>query len=137
MRKGLRIRGNQEDTEVRNALFKFAKWLRSEYEFPIRVPVYLSDKIRILTQDKRSCTASFFAPYDKSAEPYIRIAVGDYKIIKRRYGRDNALASILSSLAHEIVHYRQWLNDEMFCEKQAVRQSGEMVRRYAKSVARP
>jgi hypothetical protein len=40
-REGLRIRCDKEvHPEVRRACLEFAKWLRNEFEFPIRVVVY-------------------------------------------------------------------------------------------------
>jgi hypothetical protein len=41
-RKGLRIRTEAGvHPEVKRACLEFAKWLRTEYNFPIRVVVYL------------------------------------------------------------------------------------------------
>ncbi|WP_157831116.1 MULTISPECIES: hypothetical protein [Bacillaceae] len=46
-------------------------------EFPIRVVVTDS---QLKTRDTRElASATFFAPYDKTVEPYIRIATGDYE----------------------------------------------------------
>jgi hypothetical protein len=108
-RTGLYIRGRRGEPEVRVALIKFARWLRSEYEFPIRVPVYLSPNKFIRTMHSDDVSASFFAPWDCNAEPYIRIATGYYKQLKEDHVRDNALSSFIISLSHEIVHYRQWV----------------------------
>jgi hypothetical protein len=41
LRTGLHIRGHRGHPEVRAALIRYAKWLRQNYEFPIRVPAYL------------------------------------------------------------------------------------------------
>ncbi|MFS0605303.1 hypothetical protein [Peribacillus frigoritolerans] len=49
----------------------------------------------------------FFAPYDKTVEPYIRIATGDYEESVSERGKNDALWAILSSMAHEIIHYQQ------------------------------
>ena len=43
-------------------------------------------------------------------EPYIRLAAGDYAALTAQRGKDNALASVLSCLAHELTHYYQWIN---------------------------
>ena len=106
-------------------------------EFPIRVPVYLSPEETIRTQSGERVSASFFAPYDKNVEPFIRIATGDYFGDKRKRGKDNALTSILFSFAHEVIHYEQWLADRELCEKEAVRGAGKLLRLYRKAVARP
>lgn len=54
-RQGLRIRCEQSvHLEVRRACLEFGKWLRQEFEFPIRVVVYLKKGYQIKSQsDKR------------------------------------------------------------------------------------
>src|SRR5262245_38380015 len=109
IRTGIRIRGARGNPHVRAALVRFARWLRREYEFPIRVPVYLFPSEQIITMHGDRVSASFFAPFDRRVEPFIRIATGDYPQRRREFGRDNALAAFLQSLAHELVHYQQWV----------------------------
>jgi hypothetical protein len=77
LRTGLHIRGQRGEIEVRQALFRFARWLRLNYKFSIRVPVYLSRRKFIRTMHGEEVSASFFAPWDLDIEPYIRIATGD------------------------------------------------------------
>src|SRR6187399_141877 len=101
-RSGLRICGGRVHREVREALIRYARWLRLRYEFPVRVPVYPQPTNMLRTRDGRSCSATFFAPFDRNVEPYIRIATGDYADAKRKLGRVNALAGILRSLSHEL-----------------------------------
>ncbi len=67
------------DPEVRRACIEFCKWLRSKYEFPMRVPIYLKDSVAIKAMDGEMVSATFLRPYDKYQEPYIRVAVGDYQ----------------------------------------------------------
>jgi len=51
-RSGLRFRFTPDvNTEVRGACLKFGKWLRKEYFFPIRVPVYVKGKKYIKAMD--------------------------------------------------------------------------------------
>lgn len=137
MRSGLYVRASKANPEVRKAVIRFARWLRRNYEFPVRVPVYLSDKANIITRDGEPVSASFFAPFDRSVEPYIRIATGDYIARQKKCGRDNALAAILCSLAHEIVHYQQWIQDKDLSEPEAVRGALRILRFYAKTVMHP
>ncbi len=136
-RVGLRIRGERGHPEVRDALVRFARWLRSEYEFPLRVPVYLSPREDLVKKDGSRVSASFFAPWDRTVEPFIRIATGDYLEYKAKNGRDNALASYLGSLAHEVVHYQQWIATGDMWERGVIRQASSMVKRYAQTVDRP
>ena len=136
-RTGLRIRGARGHPEVRAALIRYARWLRANYEFPIRVPVYLSPRDRITTVDGKKVTASFFAPFDSDAEPYIRIATGDYSSLRGQIGRDSSLAAFIASLSHEVIHYQQWLERGDVWERGVARKGVEMLRQYELTVDRP
>jgi hypothetical protein len=136
-RKGLRICGHRGNPVVRHALIKFARWLRTEFDFPLRVPVYLFPSDYVITREGRRASASFFAPYKRNVEPFIRIATGDYIALSKERGRDNALASFLCSLAHEIVHYRQWIETGDTWEKGVIAEARKIMEKYAKTVDRP
>jgi len=82
-------------------------------------------------------TASFFAPWDRRVEPYIRIATGDYLKLKEESGRDNALAAYLHSFAHEFVHYQQWVSTGETSERGVVRRAAGIVDRYAMTTDHP
>ena len=69
--------------------------------------------------------------------PYIRVATGDYRDLRRTRGRDNALAMYLGSFAHELVHYDQWLRGIDGHELGVVRRAHRLVDRYALDVDRP
>ena len=137
MRAGLYIRGNKVQEEVRLSVIRFARWLRLQSDFPIRVPVYLSPAEQILTRKGERVSAAFFAPFDRAVDPYIRVAAGDYGALRAKHGRDNALASILGSVAHEIVHYRQWCQGRKTSEREAVSGASRLVRAYAQCVPHP
>jgi len=137
VRSGLRIKGRKVSAEVRLAALRFAKWLRTRFQFPIRVPVYLSPNERIRTQSGKRVPACFFAPNDGDVEPFIRVATGDYALLRAKLGRDRALASILCSFAHEIIHYQQWRSKRPTCESEAVRGAAKLIRLYAKTVGHP
>jgi hypothetical protein len=136
-RKGLRIKGHRGHPEVSAALRRFAKWLRQEYDFPIRVPVYLDSHRRHVTIEGEEVTASFFAPDDPNVEPYIRIATGDYEDLVAEWGKNDALASYICSLAHEIIHYHQWLSDGSTSEEGIEEEAEAIMRRYANAVDVP
>ena len=137
-RTGLHIRGARGHPVVRGALIRYARWLRVHYEFPIRAPVYLSPQKLIKTLGGRLVTASFFAPWARDVEPYIRASTGDYAELRRLCGgRDNALASYITSLSHEVVHYRQWLDTGSIWERGVVTEARRMLRRYEQTTARP
>ena len=108
-RSGLRIRGHRGNPQVRGALIRYARWLRSRFEFPIHVPVYLLPSQTVRTMHGEECSASIFLPWSKKQRPFIRIATGDYPQLRRQRGRNNALAAYLVSLSHEVLHYQQWI----------------------------
>lgn len=137
MRSGIRIIGHRGHPEVKDALIRFAKWLRNNYEFPIKVPVYLRPERQLITIHGERCSATFFAPWDKTVEPYIRIATGDYEDNKKQRGRDNALAGYLASLAHEIIHYQQWIKNNDLSERGVAVKASNIVDKYALTVDHP
>lgn len=110
-RTGLRVRIEKSvDDDLSSACKNFVKWLRKEYYFPLRVIVYIKGTRYIRTIDGDSVVGSFFEPDNYCTEPYIRIATGDYMELLTSYGRDDAMASILLSISHELTHYFQWIN---------------------------
>ncbi|WP_182007539.1 hypothetical protein [Priestia aryabhattai] len=135
-RTGLRLRSEPGvDPEVRIACINFCKWLRTQMEFPIRVVIYLKkdDHIKNRTT-KEMVTATFFAPYEKDVEPYIRIATGDYKDLIRERGKIDALYAMLDSIAHELYHYQQWLEDKKLEEGEAEEKGSQLVDEYAENI---
>ncbi len=127
-RRGIRFRyARNVPPEVKQAVAHFAQWLRSEYVFPIRVPVYVKGEKTIRAKDGDQVVGTFFEPFSYEDEPYIRIATGDYDDLVIKYGKDYALVAILMPLAHEITHYFQWINNiqvtDIGRERQAIRYS--------------
>ena len=110
-RRGLRLRFDKGvDPEVHRACKEFADFIRKEYFFPVRVPVYLKNKKRIKCLDGDLAYGTFFRPDNYRDEPYIRIAVGDYTDLCLKWGKESALTAILLTIAHELTHYFQWIN---------------------------
>lgn len=111
-RSGIRVRFDKTvDNEVRRACKEFIRWLRRDYFFPIRVPIYIKSSKTVKSRSGENVSALFFGPFDKEAEPYISVAVGDYYDMVNKWGKDNALAAILCSISHELSHYFQWITD--------------------------
>ena len=134
---GLRIRGHLAHRDVRDAIVRFAKWLRANYTFPVRCPVYLSPHNRLTTVDGSTVTASFFAPWNTDVEPYIRIATGDYRRPRNRSYRNDVLAGYLQSLAHEVVHYWQWIESGDTSERGVTIRAQSIVDTYALTTDNP
>jgi hypothetical protein len=134
---GLVIRGQRGNPVVRRALVRFARWARVHYEFPVHVPVYLHEKERHFTREKQWVSASFFAPYSRFEQPYIRIATGDYPSLRQARGRNDALAAFILSLCHEIVHYHQWIETGQTKETGVLVRAKAMLQRYSDFARRP
>ncbi|MEH7361295.1 MULTISPECIES: hypothetical protein [Priestia] len=135
-RAGLRLRSEPGvDPEVRIVCINFCKWLRTQMEFPIRVVIYLKKDYQIKNRTTKGLvTATFFAPYEKDVEPYIRIATGDYKDLIRERGKIDALYAMLESIAHELCHYQQWLEDKELEEEEAEEKGCQLVDEYAENI---
>ena len=120
---------------------RFAGWLRSEYHFPLRVSVYIKANKTLRSKDGENVVGIFFEPFSYSDEPYIKLATGDYSELKLQNGKDNALASLLLSLAHELTHYFQWINNIKLTpigrERQATKYSHYIIDEYAASCEHP
>lgn len=141
-RTGLRFRYDKTvHPEVKRACSQFASWLRTEYYFPLRVVVYVKGTKKLKTKDGDFAVGTFFEPFSYSDEPYIRIAAGDYEDLFAKSGKDNALASILSTLAHELTHYYQWINNIQLTtiglERQATMYAHYIIDEYASTRDHP
>ncbi len=117
------------DDRLKIVFNDFSKWLRKKYVFPIRVSVYIKNSFYIKAMDGENVSATFLGPFDRLAEPYIKIAVGDYYDLVEKYNEFNALCSSIASLAHELTHYYQWLNDVVLSENQEERQANYYARK--------
>ena len=138
-KQGLRIIGRHGHPEVKQCLIRFAKWLRKEYEFPVRLNVYLFPD-RLITSkldgdDK--CLSTIWFPDSKEEYPYIRFSTGDYEDRKKERGRDNALASDIHLLCRSIIKYWQWLETNDFWEKGVNRKATKILRLYNQSTEHP
>jgi hypothetical protein len=134
-RTGLRLRSEAGvHPEVRSVCIKFCKWLRTQIDFPVRVVIYLKKDYQIMNRTtKQMATATFLAPYEKDVEPYIRIATGDYDELIIERGKADALYAMLDTIAHEIIHYQQWLEERKMSEEEA-EEGYKMVDMYAETI---
>ncbi len=135
-RSGIRFRYDKNvDPEVKRAVSDFAVWLRTEYYFPFRINVYVKASKIVRTMDGDKVVGSFFEPLSYSDESYIRIATGDYNDLVNSGGKDDALASILNTLSHELTHYFQWINGVQLTdtgrERQAAKYAEYIIDEYA------
>jgi hypothetical protein len=61
-------------------------------------------------------------------EPYVRIATGDYQMLLKKWGKDNALNAILKCIAHKLTHYFQWINELKLTDIGTERQANQYSR---------
>ncbi len=122
------------DPEVRRACKEFCKWLRREFYFPVRVNIYIKSPEKIIASDGSKCTGLFISYDEREFTPRIKIAAGDYEKSRKRHGQDNALAGTLGSIAHELTHYFQYINDIKLTdrggERQATQYAGYILDEY-------
>lgn len=135
--KGLRIINCGSAPEVHGACLRFASWLRDQFFFPVRVPVYLLPGHRLRSLAGETAVATFFYPDDLAQNPYIRVATGDYLELRRSYSRDDSLCAYLVSMAHEVIHYQQWIRTTQISERGVLILSRTLVNAYAETVDRP
>lgn len=110
VRTGIALRFEKGVHEDIKSLFNnFTKWLRINYDFPIRVVVYIKESETVTLRNGNIAWGSF-RYFDTFDEPYIRIPTGDYLQQAESVGKEDAAYTILSSLVHELTHYFQWVN---------------------------
>lgn len=87
-RQGLRLRFDKGvDPELRLAILKFANWVRREFDFPIRVVAYIRSTEYIKAKDGDLVSGTFWGPYDRTEEPCIRVAAGDFYKLTKKMGQ--------------------------------------------------
>lgn len=92
-RPGIRLKFDKNvDPEVKRACKQYVNWLRTQYYFPIRVPIYLKSSCEIISCAGEKASASFFGPFDINNEPFIRVAVGDYYDLLNKSDKDGCIS---------------------------------------------
>lgn len=112
-KSGLYFRVQKDvDPEVRRACLEFGAWLRKNYDFPVRVIVYIKAAKFVRESDGELIYHTIWEPFDKETYyPYARISTGYYEEDLKSCGKDNALCYILTGIATMLSCYKMWLND--------------------------
>ena len=91
--------------------------------------------------DGEQVVGTFFRPYNYNIESHIRIAAGDYIEMLEKWGKESALTAILITIAHELTHYFQWVNNLSLTkigeERQATRYARIIIDEYAETRDNP
>ena len=114
--------------DLKLACRHFIQWVKKEYYFPIPLCINLKKQALLKTRDGGTAVGTFFEPTDDSVLPHIRIATGDYPDLLDSPGRDDAIATILIVIAHEMTHYFQWINALPLTERGRERQAAQYAR---------
>lgn len=126
------------DAEVRVFLLDFARWLRREFLFPLRLNVYVKKARRIKAMDADLVVGTTWRPASYDQAPYIRLATGDYEELVAERGKENAKWALLHTFAHELTHYYQHINDLRLTprgeERQATIYAGYILSDYAETL---
>ncbi len=127
---GLRLRFDKDvDPNVRAFCTHFAKWLRHEFLFPVRLTVYIKNDYRIRAKDGDLVVGTCWKPLKFSCYPYIKLATGDYAELTAERGKEQAMWSILITFVHELTHYYQYLNNLELTPKGEERQASIYVKK--------
>ena len=134
--KGIKINFDKDVNEdVKRAIKEIMAWLRTQYEFPKRLHIYVKKSLLVRARDGDKIPDLFFWPDSRDGKPYIKIATGDYPELLENLGRDNALATILFALLEELTHYFQWLNGMEFQEEKLKKQANRCARQIMNAYA--
>ena len=70
IREGLRLRFDRGiDPALRLECLAYAKWLREDFRFPVRVRVYIRNQRRIRAKDGELVCGTFWRPFSYAEEP--------------------------------------------------------------------
>lgn len=119
------------DLEIKLACKEFAKWLKINITFNTLIKVHISKEYQVITRRKERVSGIFGTPSYKNKYPYIKVATGDFQELKEENGKYNALMSTLNTFAHEIIHYKQWIENRPFREKEAKKESTKLVESFS------
>ena len=104
---GLRIRVHPDvHPFVRRELLTYARWLRANVAFPIRVNVYVPNALQIRALDGENCWGRCIWPEDPAAAVTIDVAGGSRATGKRAL--QNHIRTTIFTLSHELSHYFQF-----------------------------
>lgn len=128
--------------EVKRACVNFQKWLSKNIFFPVKLYVYIRNSEHVKTTKGESVVGRLSVPKNykniENGDVFAEISVGDYKKLLNTKNKSVALADILDPIAHEIIHYFQWINNEIigylpyFKEKDAIKYSTKLLLEYSK-----
>lgn len=112
-KQGIQVIGNHCNQELKLAICRFVKYLKTQYEFPVLLKIILCDSSELISPfDQDTCVSFSWVPDEPTdiyRYPYILCTTGDYLKDKEKRGRDNALAAYIHDIAKHILRYQKWL----------------------------
>lgn len=116
--------------ELKTYVEEFVEWLSLKFDFPVFIDIYVFSPKYILNSKNEKVSALFFAPFKSNLKPFVKVATGDFDFLIKEIGLTNAIGSILCSLAHEVIHYNQWIQNIDFDEDAANSKANLLVQEY-------
>ncbi len=95
------------EPDLKQKYISFAKWLRANYIFPVRLNVYILNCEQVRLRSGQMAYGSF--RWYSARTPNIRVPSAIEPELLREYTKDEIYEQILSSLVHELTHYYQWV----------------------------
>lgn len=120
------------EKQVVKSICLFTEWLLKTIPFPRKLSIHLINKSELITSKGEAATGSFFAPFDPAKTSQIKIAVGDFQDESKECGASFVLQNYYYTLAHEIIHYQQWIEKKPFREREANSKAEDLVDRFVK-----
>lgn len=138
-KKGLYIKFEKNvPIPVRGFCLDFIKWVRKNFEFPIKVNIYVKESYRVKAKDGEMVVGTFWRPSIYGTQTYIRLATGDYYELVKQRNEEQAMWMILLTLSHELTHYFQYINKisltGLYEERQAEKYGDYILHQYDKFV---
>ncbi|KLK96206.1 hypothetical protein [Lactococcus lactis] len=97
---------------VAKEIIKYIDWLKERYSFPEQLTIIITGA-SYLVSDKTGnhVTSTFGKPWGEQKDYYMKIAVGDF-FEMHRWGRRNAVYSILNDISYGLMQYYDLLSTE-------------------------
>lgn len=122
--------------DVMLACKNLSKWLNDEFVFSKELCVKICNSYYVEATDGDKVISVFSQSFDNNKEKaIIKVAAGDYDELLKNNTTTDALAMILLSICHNIIHYFQWLDGKpklrIFREIQAKKDGRLLLEEYS------
>ena len=117
--------------KIKLACKEFAKWLKINMTFIVEIKVYISEDYKVITKKHIRACGIFGTASQENKYSYIKLATGDFKQMEEKDGEYSAIMTIIDTFAHEIIHYKQWIENTPYKEKEADKEGRKLVEAFS------